>query len=91
MRARARVEFEYRDAKTAKLVARLLEIDNRLAPAKLKVKSISRRKSVITTVEHERLGTFAATLEDLLFCEKLISELVEGTRVQKKSGKEPAY
>lgn len=84
---RARVEFEYRDVKAAKLVARLLEIDNRLAPAKLKVRTASRGNKVLTTIEHEKIGTFAATLEDLFFCEKLIGELVEGARGKKAKGR----
>ncbi|MEE8167978.1 MAG: KEOPS complex subunit Pcc1 [Candidatus Hydrothermarchaeales archaeon] len=76
MLAKARVEFRYEDRETAEKIARLLEIDNRVAPRKLKLKTYSEGDRVITVFEHGKLNTFLATIDDLLFSEKLIEGLI---------------
>ena len=73
---RGRFEFVYRDEQDAGTVAQLLELDNRVLPRKLKVRTVQEGKRVITRVEHESLGTFQAAVEDLLFCERLIEGLL---------------
>lgn len=78
MNAKGRIEFDYRDDKTAGMVAELLEIDNKIAPKKLKLKTVNRGKKVITILEHENMGTFFAAIDDLIFSEKLISDVIEG-------------
>lgn len=74
MRAKAKIEFKYKDAKTAQKIAYLLEVDNKITPKKIKTESMGSR--VITHIEQEKLSTLLATIDDLLFCEKLIEELV---------------
>lgn len=71
---RAKIEFRYKDAKTAQKISYLLEVDNRIAPKKIKTESSGNR--VITHIEQEKLSTLLATIDDLLFCEKLIEDLV---------------
>lgn len=77
MRAKGKFEFTYSSERVAMAVSTLLEVDNAVAPKKLKVKSISEGNKVVTYIEHRKLNTFFATIEDLLFCERLIEELVE--------------
>ena len=78
MKAKARIEFEYKNEKTARLVSQLLEIDNKVAPRKLRIKTKNVGVKVITNIEHDKLNTFLATIDDLLFCERLIENLIEG-------------
>lgn len=78
MKAKGKVVFRYKDSGTAKILARLLEIDNKIAPRKLKIKTGNKDNLVMTQLEHEKLNTFFATIDDLLFSEKLINGLIEG-------------
>ncbi len=75
---KAVIEFRYRDENIAKKVASLLEIDNKIAPRTLRLVTINKKDRVITTLEHENIGTFNAAIDDLLFSEKLISGLLDG-------------
>ncbi|NOZ82577.1 MAG: hypothetical protein GXN98_01980 [Euryarchaeota archaeon] len=75
--SRAELVFVYGSSADAELVAELLELDNRLAKGKLKVKTEARGEEVVSVVEHPELHTLFATVADLLFCEKLISEMLE--------------
>ncbi len=74
---KATVTFEYESKREAEVVAKMLDVDNRVAPKTLKIETINRANKVITTVEHERAGTIFATVDDLIFTEKLISSLAE--------------
>jgi hypothetical protein len=80
MKAKARVEFRYSDEGTAEKVCQLLEVDNRVAPRRLKLRTYREENRVITTLEHQKLGTFFSTIDDLIFSEKLIADLVEGLK-----------
>lgn len=73
----AEVIFEYEDEKTADQVAHLLEMDNKVAPRELDVKTKAAGKEVITVVEHQNFNTVFATIDDLIFSEKLITSLME--------------
>jgi hypothetical protein len=75
---KAVIEFSYKDEKIARTVARLLEIDNKIAPRKLRLTTINEKNRVITKLEHENTGTFTAAVDDLLFSEKLIRDLLDG-------------
>ncbi|GCC10887.1 hypothetical protein IPdc08_00925 [archaeon] len=77
MLSKSRIEFSYETEEKAELIAELLEIDNKVAPRKLKIETFSEGKKVITLVEHTKISTLAATLEDLIFTEKLISLVME--------------
>ncbi|NOZ59765.1 MAG: hypothetical protein GXO66_09380 [Euryarchaeota archaeon] len=76
MRARAELVFLYSSEEEAELVARLLELDNRMAPKGIKVRTEPLGREVITRAEHPSVGTLFATIDDLLFCEKLIDEMM---------------
>lgn len=73
----ASITFEYSDNHKAAVVAKMLEVDNKIAPKKLKIETVNRGKMVITRAEHKRLGTLFATVDDLIFTERLISSLIE--------------
>jgi hypothetical protein len=76
MHARAELVFHYASEEEASQIAYLLELDNRIAPRGLKVKTEQKGKAVVTNTEHTNVGTLFATIDDLLFCEKLISEIL---------------
>lgn len=77
MKASAEIIFKYKDSSIAELIGRLLEIDNRLAPKKMEISTTSRGNEVITKLSCNKLHTFFATIDDLLFSERLISRLVK--------------
>jgi hypothetical protein len=74
---RADITFEYNDNRKAAVVAKMLEVDNKIAPKKLKIETVHSGKTVITRVEHEQANTLFATVDDLIFTERLISSLIE--------------
>lgn len=76
MKAKAEVRFSYRREETAEKVAYLLEADNRAAPRNLRLRSSAKGREVITVFEHDKLNTLLATIDDLLFTEKLIADLL---------------
>ncbi|WP_456474660.1 KEOPS complex subunit Pcc1 [Candidatus Pyrohabitans sp.] len=76
MLARTKLVFQYASEEEASQVAYLLELDNRIAPRGLKVKTEKRGRDVVSYVEHSSAGTLFATIDDLLFCEKLVSEIL---------------
>jgi hypothetical protein len=57
-------------------LARLLQVDNEIAPKTLKVKTVQKGNMVVTSLESEKARTFFATMDDLLFSEKLITDLL---------------
>lgn len=79
MKAKAEVRFHYSTPWRAELVARLLEVDNRAAPSSLRIRTLAEGSTVITRLEHGKLGTFLAALDDLLFTEKLIKGVLSLT------------
>lgn len=74
---KATVTFEYKSAEVAEVVAKMLDVDNKVAPKTLKIETVNKDNMVVTTVEHVRHGTIFATVDDLIFTEKLVSGLVE--------------
>jgi hypothetical protein len=74
---KATITFEYNDAHKAEVVAKMLDVDNKVAPKTLKIETVNRDNMVITTVEHEQSSTIFATVDDLIFTERLISSLIE--------------
>lgn len=76
MRAKAEILFEYEDEETAKLVATLLQIDNEIAPKSMQIVTGHRDHLVITDLTHERLNTFFATIDDLIFSTKIVEDIL---------------
>ena len=74
---RAELVFVYGREEEAAMVAELLELDNRLAQGKLRVTTRAEGVKVVSRVEHPELHTLFATVHDLLFCERLISDMLE--------------
>ncbi|MBU2559713.1 hypothetical protein KKA03_02350 [archaeon] len=73
---RAIVTFEYKNKSEAEVVLKMLDVDNKAAPKTLKIETIKKDNLVITTLEHEKTGTIFATVDDLIFTERLVSGLV---------------
>ena len=64
----ATITLEYHDTKTATAIANAVSPDNFKTPPGLTVKTIRKDKKVITEIKtKEKLATFIATIDDLLF------------------------
>lgn len=74
---KAKISFAYKDENTAKIIAKLLQLDNEIAPKNLEIKTSNKDKEVITYLHHESLNTFFATMDDLIFSTKLIEDVLE--------------
>jgi hypothetical protein len=74
---KATITFEYKSSREAEVVAKMLDVDNKVAPKTLKIETVNKDKRVVTTVEHEKSGTIFASVDDLIFTERLVSGLFE--------------
>ncbi len=65
----AEILIEYEDKRIARAVAEAVSPDNFKTPADLSVVTAQKGKTVLTKIScNDRLPTFVATVEDLLFC-----------------------
>ena len=65
----AEIILEYGEAKIAETVARAVSPDNFKTPEGLSIKTTWKNNEVITMIKcKEKLPTFIATIDDLLFC-----------------------
>ena len=65
----AKITLSYTDAKTAEAIAKAISPDNRVTPAGLKIETIQKGNRVVTDIIcKDKLATFTATIDDLLFC-----------------------
>ena len=64
----ATITLEYSDAKTAEAIANAVSPDNFKTPAGLLIKTFRNGSNVVTEIKaEEKLATFIATIDDLLF------------------------
>ena len=64
----ATITLEYGDAKTAEAIANAVSPDNFKTPAGLLIKTFRNGSNVVTEIKaEEKLATFIATIDDLLF------------------------
>ena len=64
----ATITLEYGDAKTAEAIANAVSPDNFKTPAGLLIKTFRNGSTVVTEIKaEEKLATFIATIDDLLF------------------------
>jgi hypothetical protein len=70
------ITFEYSDSKTALDIARLIQVDNEIAPRNLDIHTSAEGKSVVTRIQSSSGKTVFATIDDVVFSEKLISEIL---------------
>ena len=76
----AEIVLDYEDSATAKAVARAVSPDNTRAPHGLTVKTVCKEQKVITRIEcKEKLSTFIATIDDLLFSASIAEKTVKAT------------
>jgi len=66
----ATIKLEYGDSKTAEAVANAVSPDNFKTSIGLTIKTERKNNNVLTEIqtEEEKLATFIATIDDLLFC-----------------------
>ena len=64
----ATITLEYHDTKTANAIANAISPDNFKTPPGLAVRTVRKNNTVLTEIKaEERLATFIATIDDLLF------------------------
>ena len=64
----ATITLEYHDTKTANAIANAISPDNFKTPPGLAVRTVRKNNTVLTEIKaNERLATFIATIDDLLF------------------------
>jgi tRNA threonylcarbamoyladenosine modification (KEOPS) complex Pcc1 subunit len=64
----AKITLEYGDEKTAEAIANAVSPDNFKTPAGLSINTFRNERKVITEISaEEKLATFIATIDDLLF------------------------
>ncbi len=74
----AEITLEYDDARAAKSIARAISPDNLKTPRGLKVKTLHSDKRIVTKIEcKDKLPTFIATIDDLLFCTSTAEKTVQ--------------
>jgi hypothetical protein len=74
----AEIVLDYGDPITAKAIARAISPDNVETPRGLAIKTDCRERRVITKIEcREKLSTFIATIDDLLFCASTAEKAVQ--------------
>jgi hypothetical protein len=63
------IKLEYGDPKTADAIANAVSPDNFKTPTGLAIKTERKSNNVLTEIQtEEKLATFIATIDDLLFC-----------------------
>ncbi len=77
MRLEAKITFDFDSSGVARDVARLIQVDNEIAPKTLKIKTSAKGKRVTTILSSNKASSFFATIDDLVFSEKLISEVLD--------------
>jgi hypothetical protein len=76
----AELVLEYEDSAIAKAVAGAVSPDNIETPRGLRTETICKEQKVITRMEcREKLSTFIATIDDLLFCASVAEKTVQAT------------
>ena len=77
----ATITLEYSDAKTAGAIANAVSPDNFKTPAGLSIKTFRSGNSVITEIRaEEKLATFIATIDDLLFSASTAEKTIRITK-----------
>lgn len=64
----ATITLEYGEAKTADAIANAVSPDNFKTPTGLFIETVRKGSHVLTEIKTEKLATFIATIDDLLFC-----------------------
>jgi len=77
MEVEARLVFEYTSADVARDIAKIIQVDNEIAPRNLKIDTAAEKCNVVTNIQSDRCKTLFATIDDVLISEKLISEVLE--------------
>jgi hypothetical protein len=86
----AEIVLDYEDSAIAKAVARAVSPDNAKTPHGLTVKTVCKEQKVITRIEcKEKLSTFIATIDDLLFSASIAEKTVQTTARASKQALKP--
>jgi hypothetical protein len=71
------ITYDYDNSRLARDVARLIQVDNEIAPKTLKIKTSAEGQRLTTMLSSNKASSFFATIDDLVFSEKLISEVLD--------------
>ena len=73
--------LEYGDAEIAEAIAKAVSPDNFKTPRGLSIKTMWEERKVVTQIKcEERLPTFIATIDDLLFCTSTAEKTLQITK-----------
>lgn len=77
----AEITIEYEDTEKAEAVAKAISPDNLKTPSDLSVKTTRKLNKVLTQIKYpEKLPTFIATIDDLLFCISIAEKTLLSTK-----------
>lgn len=77
----AEITIQYEDVKDAEAVAKAVSPDNLKTPSGLSVKTTRKLNKVLTHIKcPEKLPTFIATIDDLLFCISVAEKTLLSTK-----------
>ena len=77
----AEITLEYGEARIAEAVARAVSPDNFKTPKDLLIKTMWKNNKVITAIKcKEKLPTFIATIDDLLFCAATAEKVLQAVK-----------
>ncbi len=81
----ATIKLEYGDPKTADAIANAVSPDNFKTPTGLTIKTERKSNNVITEIQtEEKLATFIATIDDLLFCVSTAEKTIRAVTARSK-------
>jgi hypothetical protein len=81
----ATIKLEYGDPKTADAIANAVSPDNFKTPIGLTIKTERKSNNVFTEIQtEEKLATFIATIDDLLFCVSTAEKTLRTVKAQCK-------
>ena len=77
----AEVILEYDDGQIAEAITKAVSPDNFEKPKGLKIKTVCKQNKIITRIAcEEKLQTFIATIDDLLFCTTTAEKTIQTTK-----------
>jgi len=81
----ATIKLEYGNPKTADAIANAVSPDNFKTPTALTIKTERKSNNVITEIQtEEKLATFIATIDDLLFCVSTAEKTIRAVTARSK-------
>lgn len=77
VKGKAKIIFECKTREDAEKIAELLEIDNKLAPKEVVIRTFSHGRRVITEIKTNEFKKLLSTIDDLIFSERVINKILK--------------